>query len=154
MLCFKRINKGLEVGVYHHSTTSLISTRQRRLSSGETPPPSPSSRKEGKQYFYCALLQRENPVRLKKNNILIYLLGRWRPLPCPSRRSRCSSGSSLRGCPAASRLSSLPGEEGGWSVGRSDMRLRASARWANAGGNSWTERRDTDLQRAVHKRMI
>lgn len=38
-------------------------------------------------------------------------------------------------CPAARRLS-LPVEKG---VGRSVTRLRVSARWTNAGGDSWAE---------------
>lgn len=84
-----------------------------------TPSPPSSSSGKGKQYFTAlAAAQNKKPNNdWWKNNILIYVLGRWRPQPCPSCPTiRCCSGSSLRGCPAASRLFSLPGEEG---VGRS-----------------------------------
>lgn len=36
-------------------------------------------------------------------------------------------------------------------AGGSDTRLRASAWWTNAGGDSWTERRDVDLQPAARE---
>lgn len=99
-------------------TTSLISTRQRRLRSGETPPSpaSPGSGK-GKQYF-TALAATRKKTYLKRwlNKQHFDVRTRSVETSALSVPIRYCSGSSLRGCPAARRLLTLPGEEG---VGRS-----------------------------------
>lgn len=125
MLCFKRINNGLEVGVYHPSTSLHHWSPPGNADWAQEKHPLPPLAQGRKTIFsYCALLQRENPVRLKKNNILIYLLGRYLcPVPPVG-----AAAAADRHCVAVPPLAGSPVCRGKRGVGRSVGRICAYVR--------------------------